>query len=100
MFHPRIHNAVRDVLMHTSFKKHFLKNRYEARMLLLHGIDDVGNTVYNSRFISVGRFDALLKYFKQHFHIATLEDFCKGNYPTDRFTITLTFDDGLANNYY
>lgn len=100
MIHPKIKNSVRDVLMNIGFKKYFLQNGRGSRMILLHGIDKIGNLDYNSRYISVERFDDLLTYFKKHFNIVTLEDFCNNNYPKDKLTITITFDDGLANNYY
>lgn len=100
MLHSRIKNTVRDILMNIGLQQPFTKNKSGARMLLFHGIDDCGSTNYNSRFISSKKLEDLLVYFKQHFHITTLDNFCTGNYPRNKFTITITFDDGLANNYH
>jgi peptidoglycan/xylan/chitin deacetylase (PgdA/CDA1 family) len=70
------------------------------RILVYHGIDRFGNTKYNSRFLSREIFETQLLFFKDHFHIISLDDFYKKNFHDKRSTIAITFDDGYANNNY
>ena len=80
--------------------KHWHKNRPGGRIIIYHGIDQLGRTDINSRFISQEYFDQQVAYFKEHFHIVSLEEYYKGNFADDRLTVTLTFDDGYANNLH
>jgi len=70
------------------------------RILIYHGIDEVGNTIYNSRFLSQTVFDQQLQFFKKHFHLVSLDDFYKNNFHDKLPTIAITFDDGYANNFH
>jgi len=69
------------------------------RILLFHGIDQTGYLGFNSRFISVGKFEKYLVYFKQHFNVVALNEYFSLEGSPEPFTIALTFDDGYANVY-
>ncbi|WP_332369396.1 polysaccharide deacetylase family protein [Spirosoma telluris] len=80
--------------------KHLLRNRPGKRMLMYHGVDAVGSLAYNSRFISAHLFEQQVAYFKENFNIVTLKEYYEADdLPKDKLTITLTFDDGYANNF-
>ncbi|AWA29505.1 hypothetical protein HYN48_05050 [Flavobacterium magnum] len=79
--------------------KRWLENRYGERILVFHGIDTVGETRFNSRYLSQDYFEELLCYFSRHFNILSLEDFYAGKFREGVLNIALTFDDGLQNNF-
>ncbi|GAA0729749.1 hypothetical protein GCM10009430_40200 [Aquimarina litoralis] len=87
------------VLLYLGFEKLLLKNRYGERILVFHGIDKVGKTCYNSRFIGVDTFEEFIKYITQHYHVISLDDFYAKKFKPNTLNITLTFDDGYYNNY-
>lgn len=68
------------------------------RILIYHGIDEKGNTKFNSRFLSVSEFKKHIEFFHQHFHVVSLDDFYKGNFHDKRSTVAITFDDGYDSN--
>ncbi len=70
------------------------------RILLYHGIDKTGNTKINSRFISNEAFEEQLIFFKEHFHVVSIEDYYSAKFHSKKPTLCLTFDDGYANNYH
>ncbi|MEY3423253.1 MAG: hypothetical protein RIR48_3583 [Bacteroidota bacterium] len=69
-----------------------------ARILVFHGIDIIGQTHYNSRFVSVHYFEKLLLELKKNYTFILLDDFYNQHYDTERNNLVLTFDDGLQNN--
>ena len=87
------------MLFKLGFGKILLKNRYGERILLFHGIDAVGETRYNSRFISKVFFEEFIKYITTHYHVISLDDFYQKKFKKDTLNIAITFDDGYLNNY-
>jgi peptidoglycan/xylan/chitin deacetylase (PgdA/CDA1 family) len=79
--------------------KHLLKNRYGERILLFHGVDLIGETKYNSRFVSKSYFEAFIKYITTNFNVMSLDDYYNKKFKADTLNIAITFDDGYANNY-
>jgi peptidoglycan/xylan/chitin deacetylase (PgdA/CDA1 family) len=69
-----------------------------ARILLYHGIDEVGSTAYNTKFISQDNFENQIRYLSEHGRIVSLKDFFKGNFDKNKLTTCITFDDGFRNN--
>ncbi|MCE7992767.1 MAG: polysaccharide deacetylase family protein [Roseivirga sp.] len=69
-----------------------------SRVLIHHGVVAENPTAFNARFVRIKDLEAQLIFFKRNFHIATLTDFVERNYPQDRYTLVLTFDDGYKNN--
>ncbi|MDH7448050.1 polysaccharide deacetylase family protein [Aquimarina sp. 2201CG14-23] len=89
----------RTFLLKFGFQKLLLRNRYGERILVFHGIDTIGKTDYNSRFVSVDYFGAFIKYITTHFNVISLDDYYQKNFKPNTLNIALTFDDGYLNNY-
>ena len=87
-----------DGLCILGFRPLILKERPGNRILVYHGIDQVGQTHLNARFLSADLFEQQISYFKQHFSILPLKDLFEGNTTSDRMNIAITFDDGYRNN--
>jgi peptidoglycan/xylan/chitin deacetylase (PgdA/CDA1 family) len=87
------------ILFKLGFGKFLLRNRYGERILVYHGIDEVGETKYNSRFISKVFFEEFIKYITTHYNVISLDDFYQKKFKKDTLNIALTFDDGYLNNY-
>lgn len=87
------------ILFKLRFEKKLLKNRYGERILVFHGIDKIGETKYNSRFISKDYFEELMQYFKENFNVVSLDDFYAKKFKKNTLNIAITFDDGYENNY-
>ncbi|RLE27583.1 MAG: hypothetical protein DRJ65_02395 [Acidobacteria bacterium] len=75
------------------------RNRPGGRILIYHGIDRVGSTRFNSRFISQDCFRQHMTYFSEHCHVIPLDRYFAGERAPDRLTVSLTFDDGYRNNF-
>jgi len=68
-----------------------------ARTLLYHGVDQVGEQRYNSKFISEKTLYQQLLWLRDNAHIVPLSEQFE---PQDsEFRISITFDDGFANLY-
>lgn len=87
------------ILFKLGFGKLLLKDRYGERILVYHGIDEVGETKYNSRFISKAFFEEFIKYITTHYNVISLDDFYQKKFKKNTLNIVLTFDDGYLNNY-
>ena len=69
-----------------------------ACMLVYHGLDERGRTDLNARFLGAAAFEAQVRFFKDHAHVLSVEDFFAKKFQPDAFNIALTFDDGYQNN--
>lgn len=87
-----------DLLSSVGLPPHKLHKAVQQRILLYHGIDELGRTDINARFLSAEKFEQQLDYYLEHFHIVSLQAFQQGKFSTQRPTIALTFDDGYKNN--
>jgi peptidoglycan/xylan/chitin deacetylase (PgdA/CDA1 family) len=87
------------ILCAIGFKNSLQKNRPGGRILIYHGVDENGTLDYNSRFISTAYLEQQLQYFKQNFHVVSLDDYFAQKFHKEKLTVALTFDDGYANNY-
>ncbi len=85
-------------LLHAAGIQKMKQSKAGSRILVYHGIDEVGNTKINSRFISKRYFEKQIAYFRNHFNVISLEDYFLGKFKKDTFNIAITFDDGYANN--
>tara|TARA_R110002012_G_scaffold208631_3_gene378768 strand:+ start:173 stop:1159 length:987 start_codon:yes stop_codon:yes gene_type:complete len=95
----RIKLLLNTLLFNIGFGKLLLKNRYGERILVFHGIDKVGETKYNSRFISKTYFETFIKHISTHYNIISLDDFYAKKFKPNTLNIALTFDDGYLNNF-
>jgi peptidoglycan/xylan/chitin deacetylase (PgdA/CDA1 family) len=69
-----------------------------TRILVFHGIDTIGQTHYNSRFVSVHYFEKLLLELQKNYTFISLDDFYNQHFDASKNNLVLTFDDGLQNN--
>ena len=77
----------------------FFRQARGHRILVYHGICLADPTRFNSLFITQKTFEEHLRLFKKYFNVISLEDYYNGRFSNDRFNISITFDDGFANNY-
>lgn len=89
----------RSLFFKIGLAKYLLQNRYGERILVFHSIDSLGDTRYNSRFVSKDYFDVFIAYITSHFNVISLDDFYAKKFKPNTLNIALTFDDGLFNNY-
>lgn len=87
------------MLFKLGFGKLLLKDRYGERILVYHGIDAVGETRFNSRFISKVFFEEFIKHITTHYNVISLDDYYQKKFKKNTLNIALTFDDGYLNNY-
>lgn len=95
----KAHYAFNDLLFSAGIDFPLKINPVGKRMMVYHGVDSIGSLAYNTRFISERLFEQQVIYFKKHFHTVSLKDYYEGNFPIDKLTLCLTFDDGYANNF-
>lgn len=76
-----------------------MQNSYGERIVVFHGIDKVGETKYNSRFVSESYFEDFIEYIVLHYNVVSLEDYYQKKFKHNTLNIAITFDDGYANNY-
>lgn len=79
--------------------KYLLRNRYGERIIVFHGIDKIGETKYNSRFVSEKYFTQLIDFISKNYNIISLQDFYAKKFKPNTLNIAITFDDGYANNF-
>jgi len=92
-------NAGNDLRGLLGLNNSFFKEASGARVLVYHGVCETDPTRFNSLFLSLKTFESHLQFFKQHFHVISLDEFYAGNFNSKRLNLCLTFDDGFANNY-
>lgn len=80
------------------FGKSLITKKKRDVILVYHGIDAIGSTAYNTRFISEVMFEKQVAYFAQNTHVLSLEDFFLGRFSPNKMNVCLTFDDGYQNN--
>lgn len=73
-------------------------NRKGKRLLIYHGIIPNARTDINARFISSQQFEQHLIFFKNHFHLVSLEEYFQNNLHPEKLSIAISFDDGYLNN--
>lgn len=71
-----------------------------SRIIVYHGVCQNAPTRFNTLFITKATFEEHLKVYKKYFNAVTLTDFYEQGFNNDIFNISLTFDDGFANNYH
>ena len=75
-----------------------LKDQKGSAILVYHGIDHVGQTDINARFVSKEVFEKQIRFLKTYCNILSLSDYYEKRFDPDRFNVAITFDDGYLNN--
>jgi len=70
------------------------------RILVYHGLCEQDHLRYNYSFTTKKNFEQQLQLFLRYFNIISLDEYYQPDVKTDKLSVCLTFDDGLANNYY
>lgn len=70
-----------------------------SRVIMYHSIDKPDIKPLNGLTICVDDFEEQLRYFQRKFQILSLEELFNGYADPNYFSIAITFDDGLQNNY-
>ena len=89
----------RDARWKLGFDRNLFKEAKGGRILVYHGVCLNDHLKYNTLFITLKMFEEHLRLYKKYFSIISLDDFYKGNFTDEKFSVCLTFDDGFANNY-
>jgi peptidoglycan/xylan/chitin deacetylase (PgdA/CDA1 family) len=76
-----------------------IKNRRGVKILVYHSVSKNEPTKFNSRFLSLTRFEEHLLAIKKCYHPLSLKDFKEGKISSSKLNVLLTFDDGLKNNF-
>lgn len=95
----RFYLFINTLLFKIGFANWLLKTRYGERIIVFHGIDEVGETKYNSRFHSVHFFEKFIQYATTNYNVISLDDFYNKKFKPNTLNIVITFDDGYLNNY-
>lgn len=69
------------------------------RILCYHGVCRKDPFRYNTLFITARKLEDQLRFFKDHFHLLSLQECFSGKIPPENFSLALSFDDGFRNNY-
>lgn len=77
---------------------HLYRHACGNRIVVYHGICRKDHTRFSPVFLKQRTLDAQLRFFKKHFDVVSLDDFFQHKFSSQRFTVCLSFDDGLANN--
>ena len=95
----RLNGLPRDTRWHLGLNQSFFKNAKGARILVYHGICQDDHLRYNTLFVKLRTFESQLRLYKKYFNLVSLDDFYDQRFKKGKFNISLTFDDGFANNY-
>ena len=98
-FRYRLKGLSRDASWLLGLNQSFLRKARGARILVYHGICVNGHLRFNTLFIKLKTFESQLQLYKKYFNLISLDDFYQQKFSDDKFNISLTFDDGFANNY-
>jgi peptidoglycan/xylan/chitin deacetylase (PgdA/CDA1 family) len=91
---------INDALFGLNIKKISSTVKPTCIILVYHGIDEINNTKFNSRFISENIFEQHIKFFNENCNVISLNDYYNKNFDEQSPTVVITFDDGYANNLH
>ena len=96
----KLHWKSKDLLFNTGLSSPGMNKASGSRILVYHNVTMQGNRDLNSRFISALEFEKQLVEMKKHWQIVPLKKIVTGETEPGKFSVALTFDDGLANNLH
>ena len=89
----------RDIRHLLGLDEKFYREASGSRIMIYHGICQKDHTRFNPIFLKLKTFEQHLLFYKEYFHVISLDDLYRGELSRDKFNICITFDDGYANNY-
>jgi peptidoglycan/xylan/chitin deacetylase (PgdA/CDA1 family) len=92
-----LHRKANDFLFRAGILSPKMEDAIGTRILAYHNVCSKRSS-FNSRSLGKEEFQAQLKLILKHWDVISLEELISGQYEKSRFTVTLTFDDGLCNN--
>lgn len=94
----RLINSIHDAMYMAGINKSFHLNT-GRRILIYHGLCEKNHRKYNYSFITKANFEKQLQMHLQYFNLISLDDWYNGLFDEKRFNVSLSFDDGLENNF-
>jgi peptidoglycan/xylan/chitin deacetylase (PgdA/CDA1 family) len=91
--------AYRDTIALTGLDRGFFRKARGATIVVYHGICADDPFRFNNIFITRNAFEEHLRFYREYFHILSLDDYFQGRFDPDRFNVCIHFDDGYATNY-
>src|SRR4030095_11806010 len=98
-FRSKLKGLPRDTRWLLGLNQSFFRKARGARILVYHVICLGDHLRFNTLFIKLKAFESQLQLYKKYFNLVSLDDFYQQKFNNDKFNISLTFDDGFANNY-
>jgi len=89
----------RDISLSTGFSKSFYESARGSCIIIYHGICQQDHTRFNPIFLKQKTFESHLKFYQKYFNVISLDDYYMQRFSRHKFNVSLTFDDGFANNY-
>jgi peptidoglycan/xylan/chitin deacetylase (PgdA/CDA1 family) len=71
-----------------------------SRILVYHGICKSHPLKFNTIFLTKDSFETQLKLYKKYFDLVSLDEVFFDHKQGNKFRLSLSFDDGFANNYH
>ena len=92
-------NGMHDLQSRFGVNENFFRNSRGSRIIIYHGICRQDPTRFNSIFMDLPRFEKHLQFYKKYFQVVSLEQYYKEKGDKARFVVSISFDDGYANNF-
>ncbi len=98
-FSSRIKGWVHDIPWQLGMGRDAITKARGSRVMVYHGICIKDHLRYNTLFITLRAFEKQIQLYKKYCTIISLDDHYRQKFDNDKFNLSLSFDDGLANNY-
>jgi peptidoglycan/xylan/chitin deacetylase (PgdA/CDA1 family) len=92
--------AYHDALSLTGIHPRLFSSARGSRIVVYHGLCEQDHLRFNNIFLLRKTFEAHLRFFKEHFHVVSLDDYYQQRFNEDRLNICIHFDDGYANQLH
>jgi peptidoglycan/xylan/chitin deacetylase (PgdA/CDA1 family) len=86
-----------DALSMSGIRPHQFSSARGARIVVYHGICERDHLRFNNIFLLRKTFETHLRFYKEHCHVVSLDDYYQQRFREDRLNICIHFDDGFAN---